>query len=796
MSKVCPDPLAVATVLKQIFSPGDVFEIRALEASVQGNRRPHTEIGYFDYDHIDCVGQELNRFLFAKGIYYTPNPVMPELLARAANRMKDAGRDPSTKDTEILSRRWLLIDCDPVRPSGISSTDAEHELAHAMAKKIRNGLTSVNWPQPLYCDSGNGAQLMYRIDLPINDHELVKRVLASLAMLNNGKVEVDQSVCNPSRLWRLPGTLNCRGDHTADRPHRLATVIDMPETLDIVTKEQLEQVAANAMKKAKPTVNLSAIAGPAPVRTSTFNIDDWIIKYCPDILGPSDWQGGRKWIFPVCPFNESHTNKSAVLIEQASGAIAFKCHHNGCRDYGWKELRELKEPPKPIITIPKKPVLILPSEIDNQNNTEPESDQKDPGPVPEKLLHIPGFVSRVMDFTLETAPYPNLVMAFCGAISLQAFLAGRKVRDPGDNRTNLYLLGLAHSAAGKDWPRKVNTRIIHEAGLADCLGDRFASGEGIEDALFLTPCMLFQTDEIDTMLQMIKQDKEARYENIMGTLLTLYSASNSVLPMRRKAGKDAASAIDQPCLTIFGTAIPRHYYGALSTRMLSNGFFARMMILESGKRPQGQEPSIREIPVAILETAKWWRDFRPGKPGGNLFDWHPVPAIVDHTGDARNILVNLRKEVDHEYGITEDLDDETAATVWGRVNEHVRKLALIYAVSEDHVNPLIGKNAAVWASQLVIHQTRRMLFMAQTHVSTNDFEAKCKELVRVLTDAHKTKRFQEWVPFWHINRRLPWNTKDHKDVRESLQDQMRIECELTGVSSRGGRPGWRYRLMP
>ena len=48
--------------------------------------------------------------------------------------------------------------------------------------------------------------------------------------------------------------------------------------------------------------------------------------------------------------------------------------------------------------------------------------------------------------------------------ALQAFLAGRRVRDSGDNRTNVYLLGLAHSAAGKDWPRKVNTRIVHEVG--------------------------------------------------------------------------------------------------------------------------------------------------------------------------------------------------------------------------------------------------------------------------------------------------------------------------------------------
>ncbi|MCU0709498.1 MAG: bifunctional DNA primase/polymerase, partial [Pirellula sp.] len=49
----------------------------------------------------------------------------------------------------------------------------------------------------------------------------------------------------------------------------------------------------------------------------------------------------------------------------------------------------------------------------------------DPGPVPLEMLRIPGFVSEVMDLCLATAPYPNHVMAFCGAVALQAFLAGR-----------------------------------------------------------------------------------------------------------------------------------------------------------------------------------------------------------------------------------------------------------------------------------------------------------------------------------------------------------------------------------
>jgi hypothetical protein len=364
---------------------------------------------------------------------------------------------------------------------------------------------------------------------------------------------------------------------------------------------------------------------------------------------------------------------------------------------------------------------------------EPRHTTEDPGPVPDELLRVPGFVSEVMDHCLATAPYPNVVMAFCGALALQAVLAGRKVRDPGDNRTNLYLLGLAHSSAGKDRPRKLNTEILHAVGLSKCVGGRFASGEGVQDALFVEPCMLFQTDEIDGMLQSINKSKEARHEAIMGTLLTMYSSANSVFPMRRKAGKEPPGAIDQPCLVVFGTAIPNHYYESLSERMLTNGFFARTIILECGNRSPGQEPGIQALPSRVLETARWWAEFSPG--AGNLENWHPVPKIVPHTDDAKNILVETRLEAEAEYSKAEGLADAVGTTVWGRVSEHVRKLALVYAVSENFERPEIGKAAVDWARRFALHQTRRMLFMAEAHVAENPFHAECMKLMRKLREA-------------------------------------------------------------
>lgn len=47
-----------------------------------------------------------------------------------------------TADNHIDRIRNLLIDIDPVRPAGISSTDQEHEAALGMAQIIQADLTA------------------------------------------------------------------------------------------------------------------------------------------------------------------------------------------------------------------------------------------------------------------------------------------------------------------------------------------------------------------------------------------------------------------------------------------------------------------------------------------------------------------------------------------------------------------------------------------------------------------------------------------------------------------------------
>lgn len=360
----------------------------------------------------------------------------------------------------------------------------------------------------------------------------------------------------------------------------------------------------------------------------------------------------------------------------------------------------------------------------------------DPGPIPDELLLVPGFVSEVMKFTLEKAPYPNASLAFCGAVALQSFLCGRKVCDSSDLRPNIYLLALASSGTGKDIPRKVNSRILVETDLIASLGDKFASGESIQDALVRTGAMLFQNDEMDGVLRQINMDRENKRESIPNILLTLYTSAGDVYPVRTKANQKEAVHIDQPHVTLFGTATPLYFYESLSQRMLTNGFFARMIIVDVGKRGKGQPAgSIRHVPDSILRTARWWAEFQPGNQRKNLLEVHPEPKVVPATPDAEAAIAELQRLADDEYDRAHERNDEVSRVAWSRTCENAKKLALIAACSANHERPVVDLPTVEWATRFAMHQTRRQLYLAHIYVAENPFHADCLRLLRKLTEA-------------------------------------------------------------
>lgn len=756
------------------FQAGDVFEVRVLDAVSADYRREHIESGYFDYEHISAVPEALKRLLFFRGVYVTVNPVNPDLLARAVNRLRPAGRNPTTADTDIVRRRWLLIDCDPRRASGVSSSNAEHESALAKAREIRDGLSSLGWPDPIMTDSGNGAQLMYRIDLPADDGELVRRVIGEIAKASSEQVAIDTSVHNPARIWRLPGTMNCKGDSIPERPHRMARILEEPQDIVPVSREQMQDIVSYQSEGTQTDVPDDEWKHTMPA----FDLDSWIAQYCPELGSPQPWKSGRKWIFPVCPFNEAHTNKSAVLIQEPSGAVAFKCHHNGCSGNDWRALRELREPGcydrrEEVSSDVDLSGILKPNRIEKQEKEAPLF--PNPGPVPDKLLSIPGFIDDVVKLSMQSAPYPNRVLSFTGALALLAFLVGRKVQDKRDNRSNIYLIALADSGTGKDHPRKVNFNIAFRAGVAGAIGDAFASGEGLEDALFMHPSMLFQADEFDCIFNTLKYSKDNRAESINEKLLKFYGASNTIYPLRKKASakkKDGTvheiAHIVNPNLVLLGTAIPQYFYESLSRRVLENGLVARCIIVEAGKRGEAGNPQPITPSDSLIRAATYLANL---DVNGNLTNEYPKPLIITETPEATAALREVQLECDRRYNFYEAQNEGAAKALWARAHEKVCKLAMLHGISGNVYNPLITEKSVRWAWKFIDHLTQRMLYMADRYVYENIFDEKCQRAIRKLQEHGGRLSHSKLLRLLHES------ADSMKKIAETLQEKGTVQVE-------------------
>lgn len=239
-SKSDPDEIRRALA---ILTDG-IFEIRIPKAG-----RYRTIRGYFN-DPAAATKAVCGWSGQVPAIYITLNPVNPALLARASNRLETYAEN-TTSDSDILSRRWMLVDMDPKRPAGISSSQGEHAAALRRAIEARDWLSSQGWPAPVYADSGNGAHLLYRVALSneADNTEVIQRSLQALAArFDSAAVSVDTSVFNPSRISKLYGTYTCKGDSTPDRPHRLSRILEAPDDVECVSLELLEELAAQAPK--------------------------------------------------------------------------------------------------------------------------------------------------------------------------------------------------------------------------------------------------------------------------------------------------------------------------------------------------------------------------------------------------------------------------------------------------------------------------------------------------------------------------------------------------------------------
>lgn len=314
-----------------LFRGDRLTEIRVLES----NKKNWS--GYFT--DVETMLMSL-RSMESFGIYSPINSIKEGCYGRTQKDKMVMNAKSTTSDSDIEGRDIVLIDLDPKRPSDTNSNEEEKTSALMKCREIFKFLRNQGFSDPVVADSANGYHLYYKVGLANtqDNTELVKRFLQALDMIfSDDKVDVDTSVFNASRIAKVIGTSSNKGTNTEDRPQRMSRFVSVPEEWRTNDKEYIEKVASLLPVPETP----SKFNGYS---TEKFDIEGFISKHGIKVARRQRFSAGEKLILEECPFDGNHKAPDSAIFVLNSGAIGFKCLHNSCSQYTWRDVRLLFEP--------------------------------------------------------------------------------------------------------------------------------------------------------------------------------------------------------------------------------------------------------------------------------------------------------------------------------------------------------------------------------------------------------------------------------------------------------------------
>lgn len=418
-------------------------------------------------------------------------------------------------------------------------------------------------------------------------------------------------------------------------------------------------------------------------------------------------------------------------------------------------------------------------------------------PAPSFTLTIPGgLVGDLARYMIETARRPQPLLAVGASLCALGALMGRRYRTESDLRTNLYIVGIADSGSGKNHAREVVNRLFFEAGLAHHLGgNKIASGAGLLTALHRQPAILFQLDEFGMFLSAAADRKRSprHVTEILDNMTELYSAASGVFLGAEYANRDGSNErrdIVQPCLCVYGTTTPLHFWGALQGANVVDGSLARFIILatEEDYPDENRAARLQPSPPALIEGLQ---RIAGGTGGGNLTgrtagpETAVEPMTVPMDEDARARFDALGDEITAELRAAAGTFQ---TPILARIAENAAKVALVLAVGRDAVQPVIRMEDAVWAIDFVRHFARRTIDAVERHVADTETEAHLKRLREIIRKAGAAGMTKS-----ELTRASQWlRARDRDDILLTLVESGDI---VTVEQETGGRKAMRFRAL-
>ena len=185
-----------------------------------------------------------------------------------------------------------------------------------------------------------------------------------------------------------------------------------------------------------------------------------------------------------------------------------------------------------------------------------------------------------------------------------------KYTGAGDLRTNVMILGLAGSGAGKNHPIKQIAALLEEAGLRDFnLGRSVGSTAGIISAITRHFTGALIVDEAGKFFSRLLSDRcpahLAAAAELMTTLAT--SATGVFVDDVKAADRDPKAIrwdVPDPCFCLYGVTVGEPLWESLNSGLALDGFLARLIILQTPDDDPDEQYDAEKVSLRRGEVAQ------------------------------------------------------------------------------------------------------------------------------------------------------------------------------------------------
>lgn len=403
-------------------------------------------------------------------------------------------------------------------------------------------------------------------------------------------------------------------------------------------------------------------------------------------------------------------------------------------------------------------------------------------------MDLPGLIGDTVRWITKYAMRKQPELALMNTIAFAGSVFGRRYMSPLNTRTNIYTVGVAETAAGKDHSRKLIKDLAHACGLDPRIGaDDIRSDSGMLRGLMNNASQVMMLDEFGHFLEGLANEKSPHYiRNQAKILLKLYSSSSSVYNHGDYADVKAQSIVIQyPNLCIYGTTTEDRYSKSLKKSAIESGELNRFITIRA--RMDKEYPD-RKMPVyAMDEVVKsGWEQFTPraGDSLGLLMnnsDAAPDPILIPW-GVCDDIQYNIQcKQIDR-------IDDGGPYRhLWGRLFENTVKIAMIFAIARNKDKPEFQAADFDIAQMIVESSIEYLTHLASHHMSeTLQEESNHEVLNAIIASDGRMGRKDIMRKFRKLKKR------DLDEVISGLLEQETIEVEKI---TEGGRPKVFYKII-